>query len=575
MAGRRFVAGIGVLLLMGLACAKQGFPPGGPEDKTPPDIVSVFPPEGATGVDPGTTVKIDFSEWMDKRSVKESIFISPIPKHPPRMKVKAKTVEIDFVGGLSPQQTYVITVGTGVKDGHGNRLASSWSLAFSTGDRIDRGGISGQVFWPEGDMSGTYAWAYVLEGTASPDPGRDGPDYITQTDAAGVYSFVYLSPGRYRLFAFLDGDKNGTYTVEKDPLGVPTHDVILRSDQDEVRDVLFTLAVQDTTGPECLSVVATHSTHMALRLSEAIDPGSIGTIRISEIDEGVEESLTIRERHLDVENQRRCHVVTELQRPGARYQVHLCGVTDEAGNRVTSESCLVTVEGTSVPDTVCPRIVGLSPADSATRVPLAERIEYRFSEALDTAGVEQAFRVHAGDGQPLPGTVSWPDAATFLFVPGRRLDGASAYTVSLDPAMVRDMRGNPLSDTMTSTFFTTLDPEALGSLSGSISDEETTASGELYVTADQVEDRRVTYTATVPGPGPYALGDLLPGRYVVRAFRDEDGNGSFTSGRPRPVVFSERFSWYPDTVEVRSRWETQDIDLILRGQYRKKVDETE
>lgn len=51
------------------SCAQKGFPPGGPEDRTPPTIVSAFPDSGATGVELGSAMTVLFSEKMNRRSV--------------------------------------------------------------------------------------------------------------------------------------------------------------------------------------------------------------------------------------------------------------------------------------------------------------------------------------------------------------------------------------------------------------------------------------------------------------------------------------------------------------------------
>ena len=77
-------------LLTLMACAKQGFPPGGPVDKAPSQVISTYPSAGATGVDVSTPVIIGFNEWMEQKSLKESIFISPIPEIPPALKGPAK-----------------------------------------------------------------------------------------------------------------------------------------------------------------------------------------------------------------------------------------------------------------------------------------------------------------------------------------------------------------------------------------------------------------------------------------------------------------------------------------------------
>jgi len=57
-------------------CANQLPPTGGDVDRLPPEIVEVFPPDGTTNYEKDY-FEIKFSEYVDKRSVRDAIFISP------------------------------------------------------------------------------------------------------------------------------------------------------------------------------------------------------------------------------------------------------------------------------------------------------------------------------------------------------------------------------------------------------------------------------------------------------------------------------------------------------------------
>ena len=61
----------------------------------------------------------------------------------------------------------------------------------------------------------------------------------------------------------------------------------------------------------------------------------------------------------------------------------------------------------------------------------------------------------------------------------------------------------------------------------------------------------------------YYLKDVLPGLYLLESFRDWDGDGRYSLGRPFPFKPSERFVVYQDTVRVRSRWPNEGNDIIL------------
>ena len=59
-----------------LRCANQLPPSGGDVDKIPPRIIEVYPPDGTINYSENF-FELDFSEYVDKRSVRDAIFISP------------------------------------------------------------------------------------------------------------------------------------------------------------------------------------------------------------------------------------------------------------------------------------------------------------------------------------------------------------------------------------------------------------------------------------------------------------------------------------------------------------------
>ena len=97
----------------------------------------------------------------------------------------------------------------------------------------------------------------------------------------------------------------------------------------------------------------------------------------------------------------------------------------------------------------------------------------------------------------------------------------------------------------------------MGEIAGRVSG----AAGPVVVEAREVEGSKVYRTRT-EGPGSYEL-PVPGGRYTVCAFRDRDGDGRWSPGRPEPFLPAERFGVHPDTVDVRARWRTEGIDISL------------
>jgi hypothetical protein len=148
-----------------------------------------------------------------------------------------------------------------------------------------------------------------------------------------------------------------------------------------------------------------------------------------------------------------------------------------------------------------------------------------------------------------------------VFVPGEPLESLTEYRVRLDSVNIVDLAGNALSDTLFS--LNSMDADTLSEVAGSVVDPDTTEEGRIHITARQVRDSKIAYTIIIPQPGTYRIDAILPGEYLLECFRDRDGNGRYSLGKPFPYEPSERFIVYSDTVKIRSRWPNEGNDIIL------------
>ena len=558
------------------SCAKRGFPPGGPVDETPPEILEMHPAAGAVNVSLDEKIEITFSERMAPRSVEEAFFISPSPEGKPRFDWKGKKVEIKLPSGLTADRTYVVTVGTGARDEHRNRLKESYSFAFSTGERLSRGVIRGRVRGEKRVRAGVYVLAYDLKAErepgvvtdlysrsqkiatttlGEPDPSVRSGDYITQTAETGTYTLTYISSGMYRLFAFEDRDRNGRYTRGKDPLGICSGDVVLSDSAVAVELSDLYLAVRDTTAPELLSVRASDRTHVLLRLSEEVELSSlrieIGGLRIEDryvLPKASESGVPTAASKI--------YLTTEPQHPGAEYKVSVYA-RDLSGHSVSEETRMASFTGSALSDTLRPHVVSYAPSAEARNVSSDDPIEMVFDEAMREEAPDDAFVWEAPPMAPA-GAWCWLEVNRVRFSPEGGWEEGSSYRLRVDPTQFLDRAGNASDDSLFVVSFRTIATDTLGFISGDIFDEKEGATGAFHLAAMKIGSEKERYE-TIAEEGQYTWG-LPPGSYALSAFRDEDGNGRLSLGQVRPFVPAERIVSYPDTVTVRSRWTTEEIN---------------
>ena len=243
------------------SCANQLPPSGGDDDKTPPEIISIYPKPNSINYK-DNKLRFKFDEYVDRRSFEESFFISPKPKGGYEFDWSGKEVEVKFSKALDKNKTYVIIIGKDLKDIRGgNALASPLSFAFSTGSRIDKGNISGMVFSDNYDR--VKILAYLKDGKTedSLNPGNNIPDYILQVSPDGSYEFTNLPDGEYRIFAVSDEDRNNLFDKDLDKIAVLSDDLRLAKDSNTVSGLNFLLKDFDInkTGKEFLDLLKADS----------------------------------------------------------------------------------------------------------------------------------------------------------------------------------------------------------------------------------------------------------------------------------------------------------------------------
>ncbi len=540
------------------ACAKQGFPPGGPIDKKPPYVEETFPLPGSINVAIDTKIEFKFSEAVDHRSCEESIFITPFPGENVKYKWRGKKLRIQIPGGLRANRTYVITIGTGTRDRRNNRMKTSFSLAFSTGSELDQGFIAGKIYG-EGNVEGTQVWAYDLSETPEPDPAQIPPLYITQAGEQGDFRLSFLAISRYRVFAIVDRDMNGLYTPQYDAIGVAHRDIALTDSLYQAGNIFFRTSVRDTTPPLLSAAMAPDQHHVDLRFSEPLSPDHLSD-PANYLITSDEDTLAIVDAFQDERNAAYVHLTTETQQ-SVQYGVQVLKAFDLAGFALGADSAEVTFQGSAVPDSNKPYYLFMIPADSSKMVPLNTSVELFFSETMKRETVEKGFSLSDTVGHRVSGEFSWPNGAHLVFVPDDTLARETFYLVTLPVDSVYDLFGNPLADTLFEKRFTTLNPDTLSAISGQIVDQDTTAIGPFHLRA--VATNGTEYELWLPEEGIYHFNNILPGIYNIEIYRDEDKNGQYTFGEPFPFQPAERFYIYADSINVRSRWPNEGNDILF------------
>ncbi len=235
-----------LLVIIGFyACASTGMPDGGPYDETPPKFVRATPEPNATN-NKRKKISIEFDEYIKLDKASEKVIISPPQNEAPEVKVSGHRVLVEFFDTLRENTTYTIDFGDAIVDNNEDNPLGHFAYAFSTGEHIDTMEVSGTVLSADNlePVKGIQVGLHKnLEDSAFV---KLPFDRISRTDSRGHFTIRGVAPGKYRIYALMDGNQNYLFDSKTeavaflDSLVVPDMRPAMR--QDTVWNELDTLA---------------------------------------------------------------------------------------------------------------------------------------------------------------------------------------------------------------------------------------------------------------------------------------------------------------------------------------------
>jgi len=136
------------VILVCWSCAQQGSPSGGPLDEDPPVVVKSEPPNYSTFFETNK-ILITFDEYIVLNSVNQELIVSPPMEEQPEVKLKKKTLIIEFEEALRINTTYTFNFGSAIEDLHEGNTLQNYEYVFSTGETLDSLSVKGTLQYAE------------------------------------------------------------------------------------------------------------------------------------------------------------------------------------------------------------------------------------------------------------------------------------------------------------------------------------------------------------------------------------------------------------------------------------------
>ena len=528
-------------MLVVISCAAISPPSGGPEDDIPPVLISSIPESGALQFNGGEVI-LQFSEYLDKNSVQDAFVVSPRIGSELIVKYDDENIIIKFPDSLLKDQTYVISIGTKLKDERGVSLENTQQIAFSTGSSIDNGKISGRIYG--GEFYSAHLWK--LNQDFSDSIFFTKPLYVADANELGNFNFNFLSSGEYSILALeksaagLDFvpermsygfSPNLTYYLENEGIISEIPMMISREEPD------FNYAFGEWIGKRWGKITFN-------RILEPLDFGRIflnNNDKIIEIDAfqnpiKKEEFLFISKVDLEPGNYEA--IIKDIKH-GEKIISDEISFSINVSSKIDS-SVLLIKEPTSV----------LSiRADKNNGPP----ISIVFSKPILTV-LDSAFFIVKDSNRSII-KPNWKTPMLADFLPAEGWSEKKKYQIIIHSDKVLPIDGMPLSDSLVFVNIDSGKKLGYGSLIGKLDLE---GSDNFIVALQSIDNESELFFSNTNIEMEFNFQDIAKGKYKLIVISDRDNDGKFSKGSLDPLITSEWFYEYPDTFEIRTNWE---IDL--------------
>lgn len=525
------------LTLIGLAlwqCAKRGNPTGGPEDKTPPELLRTEPENFTTNFK-AKKIRLYFDEYIKLEDVQNQLIVSPPLKNLPEVRPlggASKYIEVILKDTLKENTTYTLNFGQSIVDHNEGNPNSFLTYVFSTGSYIDSLSVSGAVkdaFNRKADQF-ISVMLYELD-TAYTDSTiyKSPPNYITNTlDSLPFFELKNLKAGQYVMVGIKDLNKNNLFDQRQDKIGFLKDTITIPTDSIYLLNLFLEEPGYNVSVPSYVAknhiLFGYQGDHRDIKIEPlTILPDSVKTV-------------LLKDREKDTLHY--WFTPTDLD-----------SIIFKVSNEKLEEIDTFTVKTRKLPlDSIA--------LNSSVRGKF--NFEDSFSilgntplSSLDTTQVGLVLN----DSLLAPYTYTL-DSINNKFDFDFDVEPNQRYRFAFLPGAVTDFFGM-VSDTLDYSFsvgsyadYGNLRVNISGNVSYPLIVQLTNEQGEIQ--------RELLATM----PKAFEFNNLEPGKYMIRVIFDDNGNGVWDTGSYLKKLQPEKVSYYPDVIDVRANWELEQTFTI-------------
>lgn len=519
------------------SCAAVSAPDGGPKDNTPPELISSNPESGSLYFK-GGEVTLSFSEYIDERSVSNSINISPRLENPINITYDDNNLLLNFPDSLLDDQTYVITINRNLKDERKVAIAQSNQVAFTTGNIIDEGIISGRVYGTQ--EYAVHLWKSTTE--LSDSIFLSEPLYVTEADKEGNFEFKYLASGDYVLLGVERSSSGIKLIPDRMAYGVSSKKVFRLEEDSQIIDIPIRIR------KEIPSIKLTHGEWVGQKwgwiyFNKEIDILNIDNILLTD-ESNKEFSPSI---FRDFQDKTRALLMVDDTLAKGKAEIALFSKEESLDRKKINFRVSGKRDTTNIKKLKPERLtkIRLEREDGPSVAIVFSKpiIQIADSAIIMTTGLDTLIEM-----------VNMVSPVEINFTPMVGWVEKTNYNISIISDKLGPIEGKSFLDSTINIAIKSEKALGYGGVTGYLKEIYNNA----LIKLTSINDESRFFYSTIDTNLKFIFESIPEGAYSLTLIKDEDKNGSFTFGKVIPFKPSEWFYIHPDTFNIRSNW---DIDI--------------
>ena len=538
-----FLISLGIGLAI-YSCAAIAPPSGGPDDETAPKFIGSIPESGSTEFMGGKVV-LQFSEYLDKKSIDRAISISPEPETPVDIIYEDDEIHLSFPEQLLLNQTYIISINRTLTDERNVALDKSIQIAFSTGSTIENGKIMGRVFGEE--KYAVHLWK--LNSDIIDTLFFSKPLYVSEADDKGFFQFNFLSTGEYGALAV---DRNAAglpINRERIAYGLGPQIVYNLSSNEVIKNISF--MVQRETPKIKLTHVDWKGPRWGwMHFNQPLNDISFEGVKIIDSDSS---ELTPNYYQDSSEKSRFLLTLNDTLNEG-KVNLNIKKIVPNSGPPISNSA--ISFRVSNDPDSshlylLKPPLTSIINKDNKGG-PLLSVV---FSKPIESFS-DSAFQM-ISDSDTILASMTKVNPMEFTFLPKKGWKEKETYRLLLFSKYLLPIEGKSFPDPIKSIDVISKKKIGYGTLLGSLVGAQKLSIIRLKLISKVPE----FFVSDVDSNDEFYVNELPEGKYELMVINDSNKDKSFNYGTIMPLKKSEWFYISPDTFEVRANWEI-DIGKI-------------